>query len=49
MTGLLHEGIFHVGGVLKSANFGGLLRAYMSQMLYAGQSDREDVTFFTDF
>ena len=21
---------------------------YMSQMLYAGQSDREDVTFFTD-
>ena len=22
---------------------------YMSQMLYAGQSDREDVTFFTDF
>ena len=23
--------------------------AYMSQMLYAGQSDREDVTFFSDF
>ena len=22
---------------------------YMSQMLYAGQSDREDVTFFSDF
>ena len=24
-------------------------RSYMSQMLYAGQSDRENVTFFTDF
>ena len=24
-------------------------RIHMSQMLYAGQSDREDVTFFTDF
>ena len=23
--------------------------SYMSQMLYAGQSDRQDVTFFTDF
>ena len=22
---------------------------YMSQMLYAGQSDRQDVTFFSDF
>ena len=22
---------------------------YMSQMLYAGQSDRENVTFFSDF
>ena len=26
-----------------------VLSMHMSQMLYAGQSDRENVTFFTDF
>ena len=26
-----------------------IITSYMSQMLYAGQSDREDVTFFSDF
>ena len=29
MTGLLHEGIFHVEGVLKPAIFGGMPRAHM--------------------
>ena len=29
MTGLLHEGIFHVEGVIKPANFDSLPWAYM--------------------
>ena len=29
MTGLLHEGIFHVGGLIKLAIFGSLLWAYV--------------------
>ena len=31
-------------GLLKKESY-----TYMSQMLYAGQSDQENVTFFTDF
>ena len=30
MTGLLHEGIFHVQGLTKSVTFGSLHRAYIT-------------------